>query len=135
MAILVPASLGHYDEPLRTRLLLMRLDEVGKTMRMMWPDYLGAMRQFDGQLYAFRTTPSGDELRFGPYRGDLGVLEVGPGGRAITELGVIGGLQSRDTFVPLGEPCAGRAQGIPPAVHGARRGLPARVAHHPVWPA
>jgi hypothetical protein len=103
LAILAPAGFGRFDQPMSTRLLLTPVEDVGKPRVSLGPDYLGAMREFEGKLYCFRTTPSGDELRFGPYHGDLGVLEVGPGGRAITELGVIGGLQSRDTFVPLGE--------------------------------
>jgi hypothetical protein len=57
----------------------------------------------DGRWYSFSTTPAGDELKYGPYRGDMGVLEVGPGGRAITKLGVAGVLTSKDGYVTLGE--------------------------------
>jgi len=103
VALLSPMGIGRFDRPMNTRLQLTPAAEAGKARLTTGYEYLGVMRLVDGQYYTFSTTPSGDELRFGPYRGDLGVLEVGPGGRAITDLGVVGLLRSQDTFVPLGD--------------------------------
>jgi hypothetical protein len=80
---------------------------------------LGMMRSIDGQFVSFSATPLGDKLTMTPYRGDLGVLEVGSGGRAITELGIAGLITSRaGTMVPL-EPMK-----FPPSAMPRRYRLP-----------
>lgn len=48
-------------------------------------NWLGSMREVDGQLYALSATPTGDQLTVKPYRGDFGVLEIGPGKREIKD--------------------------------------------------
>ncbi len=52
------------------------------------------MRSLDGQPYTLLTTPTGDKLFVRPYRGDFGVLEVGPGERKITKSGLVGTVYS-----------------------------------------
>jgi hypothetical protein len=80
---------------------------------------LGQMRSIGGQFVSFSASPLGDKLTMTPYRGDLGVLEVGSGGRAITELGITGLITSRaGTTVPLG------AMEFPPAAMPRRYRLP-----------
>jgi hypothetical protein len=64
--------------------------------------WLCAMREFDGRLYTFSATPLGDELTVKPYEGYYGVLRVGPGGRPITRLGMLGELVSKDSLVSAG---------------------------------
>ncbi len=61
------------------------------------------MHRINDQMIALSATPLGDELRIEPYAGETGVLEIGPGGRAITELAVSGGLASTGRMVPLGQ--------------------------------
>jgi hypothetical protein len=66
------------------------------------------MQMVDGQFLTLSASPLGDELTIAPYTGDLGVLEIAAGGRAITEFGAMGTLQGRTpaggvTIVPLGE--------------------------------
>jgi hypothetical protein len=65
-------------------------------------NWLCAMRELDGRPYTFSATPLGDELIVKPYQGDYGVLRVGPGGRAITKLGMLGELVSKDMLVTAG---------------------------------
>ncbi len=65
--------------------------------------WLCAKREFDGRLYTFSATPLGDELTVKPYEGEYGILQVGPGGRAITKLGMLGELVSKDALVSVGK--------------------------------
>ena len=48
----------------------------------------------------------GDKLTIAPYAGDYGLLEIGAGGRAITEFGATGQLVGTRAMVPLGDPNA-----------------------------
>jgi hypothetical protein len=66
------------------------------------------MQLVASQFLTLSASPLGDELTITPYTGDLGVLEIAAGGRAITEFGAIGQLQGRTTagrmtIVPLGQ--------------------------------
>ncbi len=99
---------GRFDRPF-TQLTLYPLTEISPEQRTR-PDsplrlagYLGELRQINGQLIALSASPLGDELRIEPYAGEMGVLEVGPGGRAITDLGMSGGLASTSRMVSLGQ--------------------------------
>lgn len=80
---------------------------------------LGEMRRIDGRLISVSATPLGDKLTIQPYAGPLGVLEVGPGGRAITDLGVTGNLVSAGNFVPLKD-----AARMPPEILPRRQVVP-----------
>lgn len=96
---------GRYDRPF-VALRLTPLGEATKTTRLLQASlsgYLGQMRQIDGQWIVTAASATGDQLTIAPYRGDLGILEIGPGGRAITELGIAGMLAARDTIVMLGD--------------------------------
>lgn len=66
--------------------------------------WLCAMREVDGVLYRFSATPSGDELRVGPYRGDYGVLEVSAGGKDLRDLGAVGLFVAKERAVTFGAP-------------------------------
>ena len=74
-------------------------------------DELSTMRRVDGQLYPLSTTPTGDKLFVKPYRGDYGVLEIGPGGRDIKEMSMQGSLRSETAAVGVGRQFARPAAG------------------------
>ncbi len=63
---------------------------------------LGQVRLVDEQLVTISASPLGDKLTIQRYRGPSGVFEIGPGGRAITEMGVAGQFVSRTAMIPLG---------------------------------
>jgi hypothetical protein len=65
-------------------------------------EMLSTMRRFGDQLYTFTTTPTGDKLIVKPYRGDFGVLEIGPGGRDIKDMSLVGSLRSEATAIEVG---------------------------------
>ena len=77
-------------------------------------DRLWAMHKVNGRFYRFSASPDG-ELTVRPYAGDLGIFEVGPGGRTLTNLGAWGSFDSRDWVVPVGG--------------DIKSGLPARTNH------
>lgn len=89
---------GRYDRPY-TQLELMRVDRPASP-GLLQPGFLGQVQFVGQQLASISTTPLGDKLTIEPYRGDTGFLEIGPGGRAITEMGLAGTLASR-TGTPL----------------------------------
>ena len=92
---------GRYDSPF----VELEVIPIGDTKgpRLLKSGLLGEVRSVGNQLLASSATPLGDKLTVGPYQGPTGVLEVGPGGRAITELGLAGGLMSRTALVTLGD--------------------------------
>lgn len=104
---------GRYDRPF-VELRLTPLGEATKTARLLQSSLsgiLGQIRQIDGQWTTTSASPTGDQLTIAPYGGDFGVLEVGSGGRAITELGIVGTLASRSAIVAVGDPkLAGKAE-------------------------
>ena len=98
-------SSGRYDRPF-VELRLTPLGEATKTGRLLQASlsgYLGQIRQIDGQWIVTSASPTGEQLTIAPYRGDFGVLEIGPGGRAITELGLVGTLASSGAVVAVGD--------------------------------
>lgn len=117
LAELVQARMlsGRYDRPF-VELRLTPTGETNKTARLLQTSLsgqLGQIPQIDGQWITTSTTPTGDQLTIAPYSGDLGVLEVGPGGRAITELGVVGRLASRGAIVAVGDARLAQAGELP----------------------
>jgi len=89
---------GRYDRPY-TRLELLRVDRPASP-GLLQPGFLGGVHFVGQQLASISTTPLGDKLIIEPYRGDTGFLEIGPGGRAITEMGSAGTLVPQ-TGTPL----------------------------------
>lgn len=89
---------GRYDRPY-TRLELLRVDRPASP-GLLQPGFLGGVHFVGQQLASISTTPLGDKLIIEPYRGDTGFLEIGPGGRAITEMGLAGTLVPQ-TGTPL----------------------------------
>jgi hypothetical protein len=85
---------GRFDRPL-TGFRLEPVDAAFDRARWSsWSIYRGEMRSLDDQPYTISTTPTGDKLFVKPYRGDFGVLEVGPGDRKITKFGLAGTVYS-----------------------------------------
>jgi hypothetical protein len=77
---------------------------------------LNSMRVVDDKWYSFSATPDGDQLTVHPYRGELGVLEIGPGKREFKDgdkLTFYGGLRSKKTAVPAGD-ASQPARGVSP---------------------
>jgi hypothetical protein len=68
-----------------------------------WLNSLGMVREADGEFYTISATPSGDKLTVQCYSGDRGVLEVSKGKRDIKEIGMAGLLQSKGSYLPLGD--------------------------------
>lgn len=64
---------------------------------------VGAMHRVDGKYYTASVTPLGDKLTVKPYRGDLGVLKLGPGKRDLKKLSLDGSLYSETSAVAVGE--------------------------------
>ena len=91
---------GRLDQP-GTALLLSSKD---RNRRMGWwgGDRLMAAHKVHGRFYTFSASPTGEELTVLPYQGDLGTFEIGPGGRAITNLSVSGSLEAKELAVPVG---------------------------------
>jgi hypothetical protein len=92
---------GRYDRP-QVQLELVAADASKGLRQMQGP--LSQMRWVEGQFVSFSASPLGDKLAVDPYHGETGMLEVGPGGRAITDLGLAGQLTSRTGItIALGE--------------------------------
>lgn len=83
------AITGCYDRPC-TSLFLTPVGAALNPTPGWCSDWLCSMREIDGQLYRFSTTPKGDQLTVTPYRGEFGLLEVGPGGRNVKDVGMSG---------------------------------------------
>jgi len=103
---------GRYDRP-STRLEVLRLDRPTGTS-LLQPSALGQVHWLDQQLVSISTTPVGETLTIEPYRGDTGVLEIVSGGRAITELGLMGTLASSAGSTTLGNRLS--AYGVSPTL-------------------
>jgi hypothetical protein len=76
-----------------------------KGQREYWwgSDRLGAYRRSGGKFYTLEATPLGDKLFVKPYDGDLGVFQVGTGGRKIEKMSFRGSLVSRTHAVAIGD--------------------------------
>jgi hypothetical protein len=64
---------------------------------------IGAFRYVDGTYYRLAASPGGDKLFVRPYRGDLGVFEIAPGDRKLTDVTMSGSLRSEASAVAVGE--------------------------------
>ena len=92
---------GRLDEP-DTALLLKSVEPGGGWFNWWGADRLKAVHKFGGRLFTCSASPTGEELIVRPYQGDLGGFEIGPGGRAITNLSVSGSLEAQELAVPVG---------------------------------
>ncbi|MBN2133345.1 MAG: hypothetical protein JW741_27855 [Sedimentisphaerales bacterium] len=66
-------------------------------------DRLNATHLLGGRYYQFSCTPTGDKLFVRSYEGDLGTLEIGPGGRDVETLEIRGSLRGKDTAVAVAD--------------------------------
>ncbi len=99
---------GRFDRPF-TGLFLDPVDSSDQREYWWGHDQLSAMRQVDGKYYTTSTTPTGDKIIIKPYRGEFGILEIGPGERdlEVDKLGISGSLMSQDAAVAVGTPSSG----------------------------
>jgi hypothetical protein len=95
---------GRFDRPY-TGLALIPTDPSRRLIRVSSSlNYLSTPRWAKGELYQISTTPTGDKLTVAPYRGDSGLLKVGPGDRpGIEKLGISGMLRSEQMLLPVGD--------------------------------
>jgi len=96
------AVLGPLDSP-DTALVLMPKDDPGRPAFRWWGgDRLKAVHQIQNEWFTFGASPIGDRLIVRPYRGDLGIFGVGPGGRPLDKADVTGSLEAQDRAAPIG---------------------------------
>ncbi len=91
---------GRLDQP-DTALVLTPQDDSSQS-GWLGGDRLKAAHRTGGRLFTFSASPTGEQLTVRPYQGDLGTFEIGPGGRAITNLNVRGSLDAKETAVAVG---------------------------------
>jgi hypothetical protein len=90
-----------FDRP-ETILLLTAADDPRHFIQS-YEKHLGAIRTVDGKYYKISATPTGDKLTVTPCGDNVGVLQVGAGGRDVERREVWGGvLLSKEGAVPLG---------------------------------
>ena len=92
---------GRLDTP-GTPLLLSPKDQSGGWERWWGADRLRAAHNVKGRFYTISASPTGDQLTVHPYRGELGRFEVGPGGRSLKELTIMGSLEGEERAVAVG---------------------------------
>ena len=90
---------GRLDQP-GTALIL--LPEGGEPPRWWGGDELRAIHLLGERYYRFSCTPTGDALFVRPYEGQLGVFELGAGGRDVETFEMSGSLYSKDAAVAVG---------------------------------
>ncbi len=79
----------------------LKLEAPGKSFDWWGGDRITAMHKLNGHYYSFSASPDGT-LTVHPYTGELGVFEVGAGGRALTNFSVTGSLDGRKGGVAVG---------------------------------
>jgi len=90
-----------FDRP--DTLLLLTAADNPKHRIQSYEMHLGSVRTVDGKYYKISATPTGDKLTVTPCGDNVGVLQIGAGGRDIDKPMVNGGvLISKDGMVPLG---------------------------------
>ncbi len=92
---------GRYDRAM-TQMALLPTEGEREFASWWGSDRLGAMHVFDGRLYQFSTTPLGDKLIVQPYKGDLGVLRIGAGGRKLDKATMRGSIGSQTHWLATG---------------------------------
>ena len=102
-ALLAPigTTAGSFDRP-ETVLLLISAENPKRRIQS-YEKHLGSIRTVEGKYYKISSTPTGDKLTVTPCGDNVGVLQIGAGGRDIEKPVVNGGqLISKQGFVPLG---------------------------------
>jgi hypothetical protein len=64
---------------------------------------VAAMHWVDGRFYAFRASPTGDQLFVKPYQGEFGTFRIGPGNRDLDKCTMQGSLRSSAACVVVGK--------------------------------
>jgi len=95
---------GRLDSPQSRLQLIPAGQEPGTRLMSAGLEMLGAMREVDGVLYQLSATPSGDELRVAPYRGEYGIFEVAPANKEVKQSGLLGVLTGKEWSVMFGAP-------------------------------
>lgn len=94
---------GRYDTPAADCYLLTSGFRRDPLVQRWWGDErLASFRLVDGTFYTLSVTPTGDTLKVRRYRGDLGLVQLTPGGGTISEAEMSGSLRSASTTVPVG---------------------------------
>ncbi len=92
---------GRYDRPM-TALFLKPIGTAEKLDSGAFSgEMLSTVQRVDGQLYIISATPLGDKLTVKPYRGNFGILKIGPGGRDIKDFSFAGALASETMSLAL----------------------------------
>ena len=104
---------GRYD-CVSTRLLLTSPSDPSAREYWWGADQLTAMRLVNGNYCTTSTTPLGDKLIVKPYRGDLGILRIGLGGRDLDKLSIQGSLKTKDAALAVGESKPGEGGSLEP---------------------
>jgi hypothetical protein len=92
---------GRLDTP-GTLLMLSPKGPSGDRARWWGSDRLMAVHKVKGRCYTFSASPTGDQLTVHPYRGELGIFEIGPAGRTLEEMTVTGSLEGEERAVAVG---------------------------------
>lgn len=90
---------GRFDCP--TVALYLKPLNPGGTFDDLSGGMLGTVQPVDGRLYVLSATPLGDKITVRPYRGDFGILKVGPGDRKIKDCVFGGSLASKTMMLRL----------------------------------
>ncbi len=92
---------GRYDNR-ATVLLVTRKDDPSSAPSWWEGDRLLAMHKLGGTFYRFEATPAGDTLTITPYTGDMGIFEIGKGGRTLDTLECAGSFMTDGYAVAVG---------------------------------
>jgi hypothetical protein len=92
---------GRLDTP-GTVLMLSSKDDAPSRNTWWGGDRLMAAHKVKGRFYSFSASPTGDQLTVHPYRGELGTFEIGPGGREVKEMTIMGSLDGEERAVAVG---------------------------------
>jgi hypothetical protein len=93
---------GRFDRPY-TALYLTPLDQREQPSYGGFDnDMLSTFRRVDGELYSISSTPLGDKITVKPYRGDLGLVQIGAGGRDIQDMAFSGSFRSATAALAVG---------------------------------
>jgi len=85
---------GRFDRPY-TGLYLTPLDQQEQPSYGGFDaDMLSTFHRADGRLYSLSSAPLGDKLKVEEYRGDMGLVQIGPGGRNIKDMSLSGSFRS-----------------------------------------
>ena len=96
-------SIGDRLDRPHTDFYLVREDKAEQRYSWSRSDNLNVTRSIKERYYHFGATATGDKLIVRPYDGEVGMFEIGVGGRDIQEMSALGSLNSKETAVEVGE--------------------------------